>query len=113
MAIRIRKVHKSICVCLWIAWAIGVLLLLLDLLLNGIQNGITHEIFYRLIKPYISSVMLLSLLPIEPLALIVSLIQDFSCKEHMRTILISVCYFAVTVVFWLAFIGLNILLTGI
>lgn len=112
MAIRIRKVHKSICVFLWIAWAIGILLLLLTLLLNGIQNGITHKIFYILVKPYISGVMFISLLPIEPLAFIVSLIQDLSCKEHMKTILISVRYFAVTVVFWLAYIGLNIVLTG-
>lgn len=112
MGIRIRSIHKLICIILWSAWAVGILLLLLHLILLLLHDGVSHDLFFLVVYPYNRVVLLFSLLPIEPIVLIAALIQDIRTEGITKDVSKSLLWFVITAVIWLIYVGLFILLTG-
>lgn len=111
MKTKLETVHFGYCVSLWIAFGIGVLLTAID------RFGISNEhqgMFFKIVHPYNSIVLLFSLL-----AILVELVlggaairASISYQHSKHRIAFAVVLPILTGVFWLLYVSLFVMWTG-
>lgn len=107
---KMKKVHLYTCFILWGLWLIGVLLVGLNILIV-ICIGDVPFLFFNIVYPYNLLLLLLSLIPIEPIMFIIALILEIP-KWTKKSFLTVVLPFIITFVMWNAYIAVFILGTG-
>lgn len=109
MVPRLRKLHTICCIVAWIAWIIG---LALTATATYLQSDSYNTVFFSIVHPYNSIVLLCSLLPVEPVLCIAIVVYGVRAKTSPKNIIKPVALFFLTVMFWVAYVGLYIALTG-
>ena len=105
-----KKVHFYTCCVLWALWIIGIKLIGI-LFLTYFLKGNDNFFFWNIVEPYNSIVLLLSIIPIEPIMFIIALIVEIP-KWTKKSFLTVVLPFVITVVMWHVYIGVFIMGTG-
>ena len=110
-----KKVHLGFCLGLWALWVRGMWLigiLFLVTLFDGFFNTFyNNALFWNIVEPYNSFMILFSLLPIEPILFIIALIAEIP-RWKRKSFLTIVLPFLVTVILWFAYICVFVAGTG-
>lgn len=105
-----KKIHLYTCYVLWGLWAIGMLLIGI-LPLITLFNGDDNFFFWYIVEPYNSIVILLSLIPIEPIMFIITLIIE-TLEWTKKSFFTIVLPFIITIVMWFVYICVFVMGTG-
>ncbi|MEE0265403.1 MAG: hypothetical protein UD936_07225 [Acutalibacteraceae bacterium] len=107
-----KKVHLITCLSVWAIWAVGIILLLVNVLLCLIIGNYA-AFFSSAIIPYLWITMFVSLIiiPVEPIMFIITLIIE-TLEWTKKSLLTVVAPFLATVVLWFVYIFAFVGLTG-
>lgn len=100
----LHKVHVGVCLLLWTLWSVGIALIVVG------RGDI--EFFFRISDPYNRTVLLCSLIPVEPTLFVTATISAVRGKAPFQRVLLGVLFFVVTAILCLVYIVLFVSLTG-
>lgn len=111
-----KRKHLVFCYILWSVWFFGIFLLVISIPLDAmdtfIDSNIGHAFFWYVVEPYNRYLILLSLLPIEPIFFIITLIAELLNKEREKLFLTVILPFIITVILCPTYLCLFVALTG-
>ena len=106
-----KKVHLITCLSLWTLWVGGIILLLFNLWLQLIIGNDSNGFFFAVVSPYNFAVLLLSLIPVEPIMFIITLIIE-TVNWTKKSFMAIVLPFGITLLLWYVYICAFVGLTG-
>ena len=99
------NVHKNACRVLWALWSAGLLVTAISRF--AFEHG-NDFLFWKVTAPYNQFVLMLSMLPVEPILCFTAILLDRSGKS-VRT---NLAYLGITGLLWLVYIALYVIWTG-
>jgi hypothetical protein len=101
----ILKTHFRICLILWGLWGIGLILTGTSLLFFQHQNDV---FFWNIVLPFNNIILLLSLIPIEPIACIRAIYFNRDIHQVRKNVILAILSF----IFWILYIYAYVEWTG-
>lgn len=101
-----KKIHTHLCIILWSLWFCAILITVLYTILSSMNDFDVNCFFWKIVEPYNRTILLLSLIPIEPIICVFTIIKK--CEPVKKTIV----FFLITMVLWATNIIIYVSLIG-
>ena len=108
MGTKLNTIHRWFCFFAWIAFAIGMVLIIISSLVFNNDN----IVFFEIAHIYNSTVSFLSIFPIEPIIFALTLRSERRNNAPLKSIAITVVLFSATILLWISYISLFVYLIG-
>lgn len=96
-----KKVHGVLCLFLWCFWFVGILSVGI---LNFDYFNQYNDLFWKIIEPYNRIVILASLIPVEPIICLCTIVYS---KFRRISIKNDIILFFITFLFWIIYINVS------
>ena len=108
MGTKLNSIHLRLCFLAWTTWGIGAILVIISSVIFNNDNGYIFNIAHI----YNSVISFLSLIPVEPAVFILTLRNEIKHNVPKKTTVITILLFNTTILFWIAYISMFVLLIG-